>query len=148
VKLTLEQVNAVIESKWQEYKAKNPARLLTPNLTPEQILEMGFRVGMRVGLEFAAHDEKQELSTRMEKLKLELNKARADLMNAEWEYHIHNREFELLVKANYFDKDGKPRRGEEGQKIWDEVHRTLAIEAAQRFRSDVLLNLPLDTPKQ
>ena len=57
VKLTLEQVNAVVESKWQEYKAKNPARLLTPNQPPEQILEMGFRVGMRVGLEFAEESE-------------------------------------------------------------------------------------------
>jgi hypothetical protein len=95
------------------------------------------------------HEEREELDARMEKLKLELNQARAELMNAEWNYHIHNREFELLVEANYFDKDGKPLRGEKGQRIWNEVHRKLAIEAARGFRAEnTLLNVPLDSPKQ
>jgi hypothetical protein len=59
MKLTQEQVNAAVESLWQEYNAKNPARLLTPNQAPEQILEMGFRVGVRLALDYAQKAEEE-----------------------------------------------------------------------------------------
>jgi hypothetical protein len=33
--------------------------------------------------------------------------------------------FELLVQAGYFDAEGKPRAGEAGKRIWDDVQRQI-----------------------